>query len=101
MCVNQQFQRLTLPAQDSQGRHDPIRLPVNDCLTVSKREAARLLGVSTRTFERLVAARLIRSVRGLPRRYSREAIEQFVHGSSVGHSRTARKARGLTLAVGQ
>jgi excisionase family DNA binding protein len=51
---------------------------VDGCLTVSKREAAALLGVSLRTFDRLVQARLLRTVRGLRGRYSRRAIEQYV-----------------------
>jgi excisionase family DNA binding protein len=53
-------------------------LHVDGCLTVSKREAAALLGVSLRTFDRLVQARLLRTVRGLRGRYSRKAIEQYV-----------------------
>jgi excisionase family DNA binding protein len=57
-------------------------------LTLSKREAAELIGVSMRTLDRLIARRLISHVRGLPRRYSKAAIEAFVHGSSVAR-RTA------------
>jgi uncharacterized protein YjhX (UPF0386 family) len=49
-----------------------------DRLTMSKRAAAAYIGISVRTFERLVQARLIRHVRGLPTRYSRKAIEQYV-----------------------
>jgi excisionase family DNA binding protein len=71
-----QGQPLT-PERIEQGLH-AVSLPVDGCLTVSKREAAALLGVSLRTFDRLVQARLLRTVRGLRGRYSRRAIEQYV-----------------------
>jgi excisionase family DNA binding protein len=88
MARHQSLQRQPLASQRQEQGFDALGLPVDGCLTVSKREAAALLGVSLRTFDRLVQARLLRTVRGLRGRYSRRAIEQYVHGSSVAR-RTA------------
>jgi hypothetical protein len=64
--------------QQIQQEGHAVGLPVNRRLTMTKKAAADYIGISVRTFERLVQARLIRHVRGLPTRYSRKAIEQYV-----------------------
>jgi excisionase family DNA binding protein len=64
------------------------------CLTLSRREACALIGISIRTSYRMQGAgEFPAHIRGLPHRFSRRLVEQFIEGH---HRAIARERKAST-----